>query len=64
MMSKLNLPIALTSYKYNVKRVIDVINEEQCTHAMVVPTMTIDILSYLEKTNTHLPSIKGKINFI
>lgn len=58
MMSKLGLPIVLTSYKYNVKRVVDTINEQNCTHAMIVPTMTIDILSYLEKTNSHLPSLK------
>lgn len=58
MMGKLGVPIALSSYKYSVKQVVDTINQQECTHAMIVPTMTIDILTYLEKTNTHLPSLK------
>lgn len=61
MMSKIGLPISLCSYKYNVKHVVDTINKQECTHAMIVPTMTIDILSYLEKTNSHLPSLKCKL---
>lgn len=61
MMSRIGLPITLTSYKYSVKAVVDTINEQKCTHAMIVPTMTIDILNYLEKTNAHLPSLKGEL---
>lgn len=60
MMSRIGLPINLTSYKYSVKQVVDTINDRQCTHAMIVPTMTLDILNYLEKTNGHLPSLKGE----
>ena len=60
MMSKLGLPIALTGYKYSVKNVIDTINQHQSTHAMLVPTMTIDILNYLERNNSvELPSLKS-----
>lgn len=63
MMSRLGLPIALSSYKYNVKHVVDCINQQECTHAMIVPTMTIDILSYIEKTNVQLPSLKSRSIF-
>lgn len=61
MMSRIGLPITLSSYKYSVKAVVDTINEHECTHAMIVPTMTIDILNYLEKTGCHLPSLKGEL---
>lgn len=59
MMARMGITITLTGYRYNVKTLVDTINENQCSHAMIVPAMTIDLINHLEKSNTTMPSLKS-----
>lgn len=61
MMAATKLEIVLTGYKYSSHAVIDAISSQNCSHVMIVPAMTVDILSILEKSGQELPSLKGVI---
>ncbi|KAI1280689.1 Medium-chain acyl-CoA ligase ACSF2, mitochondrial [Halotydeus destructor] len=61
MMTKVGLPIMLTGYKYNTKVVVDAMKQHGCTHIMMVPAMTVDIINYLEANKVDIPSLKAVI---
>jgi acyl-CoA synthetase (AMP-forming)/AMP-acid ligase II len=61
MMSQMGITIVLPSHKYRVQSVIDAINRRQCSHIMMVPAMTVDILRHVQKTNTEIPSLRSKL---
>jgi len=61
MMAKLGIHIVITGYRYNVKSVIDSINDLKCTHIMMVPAITIDIMNYVEKNGLKLNTLKSKV---
>jgi fatty-acyl-CoA synthase len=59
MMSVASVPIVLTGYKYNAKSVVEAIAAHKCTHTMIVPAMTVDILGLVEKMGHNpIPSLK------
>lgn len=59
MMSVAKVPIVLTGYKYSTKSVIDGIASHNCTHTMIVPAMTVDILNTISKMDHNpIPSLK------
>lgn len=60
MMSKVALPIVLTGYKYKTETIIAAINEHKCSHVMMVPAMTVDILNYVDKHQLDMPSLTGE----
>ncbi|XP_053210026.1 medium-chain acyl-CoA ligase ACSF2, mitochondrial-like, partial [Panonychus citri] len=61
MMARMGITITLSGYRYNVKSLVETINENNCSHAMIVPAMTIDLINYLEKNNITMPSLKTVI---
>ena len=59
MMSVASVPIVLTGYKYNARSVVEAISTHRCTHTMIVPAMTVDILNLVEKMDQNpIPSLK------
>lgn len=61
MMAATKLEIVLTGYKYSSHAVIDAISKHNCSHVMIVPAMTVDIINLVEKSQQQLPSLKGVI---
>ncbi|RWS02597.1 acyl-CoA synthetase-like protein, partial [Dinothrombium tinctorium] len=61
MMSKIGMTIVLTGYRYKVDAVVDAINKHNCSHIMMVPAMTVDILNYVERNGKELSSLKTVI---
>lgn len=61
MMASTNLEIVLTGYKYSSRAVLDAISDHSCSHVMIVPAMTVDILSLMETSGHQLPSLKGVV---
>lgn len=61
MMAATTLEIVLTGYKYSSHAVIDAIAKHNCSHVMIVPAMTVDILNLLENSGQQLPSLEGVV---
>jgi fatty-acyl-CoA synthase len=55
------LILVMPNFRYDVKMLVEAIKNEGGTHIMCTPTMIIDILNYVEKNQTSLPSLKGVI---
>lgn len=60
MMTKVGLPIVLTGYRYNTQTVVEALEKYKCSHIMMVPAMTVDIMNYLDKNGKQLPSLHSK----
>ncbi|XP_074596928.1 medium-chain acyl-CoA ligase ACSF2, mitochondrial-like [Brevipalpus obovatus] len=58
MMSRWAMTMVLTGYRYKVDSLLKAVNDHKCTHIMIVPAMTVDIVNYIEKNHTTLPSLK------
>ena len=59
MMAVASVPMVLTGYRYKTKDVIQGIQSHSCTHAMIVPAMTVDMLKHLSgNTEDSLESLK------
>lgn len=59
MMSVATVPIVLIGYKYSAKQAIESISSHKCTHAMIVPAMTVDILNLVSKMDHNpIPSLR------
>lgn len=45
--------------KYDVRQMVESINEHNVTHLFATPTLTIDLLNYLKKSKIAVPSLQG-----
>lgn len=59
MMAVASVPLVLTGYRYKTKDVVQGIQLHNCTHAMIVPAMTVDLLKHVTNNPAdNLPSLK------
>lgn len=59
MMSVATVPIVLIGYKYSAKSTVESIASHKCTHTMIVPAMTVDILNLVSRMDHNpIPSLK------
>lgn len=45
--------------KYDVKQVLESIIDNQVSHILATPTLTIDMLNHIRKNKLHVPSLKS-----